>query len=40
VNGFYKLAFFALWIGGSMLVLRLIHRTSRAGSYDQIAQPG
>src|SRR5882724_8728707 len=34
VNGFYKLAFFALWIGGSMAALHLIHRTPSVESYD------
>ena len=31
-NGFYKLAFFVLWIGGSMVALRLFHRTPKAES--------
>ncbi|HZR20714.1 MAG TPA: hypothetical protein VFE51_25765 [Verrucomicrobiae bacterium] len=40
VNGFYKLAFFALWIGGSMVASHIIHRTTRAESYEHIAHPG
>ena len=40
VNGFYKLAFFALWIGGSMVASRVIRQTLRAETYEHLAQPG
>lgn len=40
VNGFYKLAFFALWIGGSLVALRLIRGAPRGESHEHIAQPG
>ena len=39
VNGYYKLAFFAFWLGGSVEAFRFIHRRSRTQSHDLIAQP-
>ncbi len=40
VNGYYELAFFALWVAGSMESFRFIHKRLRTQSHEHIAQPG